>query len=174
MKFQIVNQILSKSFSGGKDFCPNPVENKNQIMKFLGFSKIWRKFSLKIYFQEKKNFEMKYILRISSQILENPKNFMISFFIPLSFNGVVWERICQVSSPKVCREKSVLITFIFLGNEITPSKIFPAIYSQTFPNPIPDQSQSHQSLPLKTKIQFYQNFLPAKQSANYSMFFRRL
>ena len=32
---------------------------------------------------------MKYILRISSQILENPKNFMISFFHPLSFNGVV-------------------------------------------------------------------------------------
>ena len=54
MKFQIVNQILPKSFPAGKDFCPNPVENKNQIMKFLGFSKIWRKFSLKIYFQEKK------------------------------------------------------------------------------------------------------------------------
>ena len=32
---------------------------------------------------------MKYILRILSQILENPKNFMISFFHPLSFNGVV-------------------------------------------------------------------------------------
>ena len=31
-----------------------------------------------------------------------------------------------------------------------------------------------QSLPLKTKIQFYQNFLPAKRSANHSMFFRRL
>ena len=29
---------------------------KNEIMKFLGFSKIWRKFSLKIYFQEKKKF----------------------------------------------------------------------------------------------------------------------
>ena len=40
--------------------------------------------------------------------------------------------------------------------------------------PIPDQSQFHQSLPLKTKIQFYQNFLPAKRSANHSMFFRRL
>ena len=32
---------------------------------------------------------MKYILRISSQILENPKNFMISFFHSLNFNGVV-------------------------------------------------------------------------------------
>ena len=59
-------------------------------MKFLGFFKIWRKFSLKIYFQKKKKiFEMKYILRILSQILENPKNFMISFSFPLSFNGVV-------------------------------------------------------------------------------------
>ena len=83
------NGILSKSFPAGKDFCPNSGDEKNEIMKFLGFSKIWRKFSLKIYFQKKKIFEMKYILRISSQILENPKNFMISFFHPLSFNGVV-------------------------------------------------------------------------------------
>ena len=48
------NGILSKSFPAGKDFSSNPVETKNEIMKFLGFSKIWRKFSLKIYFQEKK------------------------------------------------------------------------------------------------------------------------
>ena len=89
MKFQIVNQILSKSFSGGKDFCPNPVENKNQIMKFLGFPKSGENFLSKYIFKKKKIFEMKYILRISSQILENPKNFMISFFHPLSFNGVV-------------------------------------------------------------------------------------
>ena len=58
--------------------------------------------------------------------------------------------------------------------QITPSKTFPSIHSQTSPNPIPDQSQFRQSLPLKTKIQFYQNFLPAKRSANHSMFFRRL
>ena len=76
MKFQIVNQILSKSFSGGKDFCPNPVENKNQIMKFLGFSKIWRKFSLKIYFQEKKKiFEMKYISRNFIPVFGKPQKF---------------------------------------------------------------------------------------------------
>ena len=115
---------------------------------------------------------MKYILRISSQILENPKNFMISFFHPLSFNGVVLGENLSSLLSKGLSGKSVLITFICY--EITPSKTFPAICSQTSPNPIPDQSQSHQSLPLKTKIQFDQNFLPAKQSANYSMFFRRL
>ena len=32
---------------------------------------------------------MKYILRISSQILENPKNFMILFFHPLNLSGIV-------------------------------------------------------------------------------------
>ena len=117
---------------------------------------------------------MKYILRISSQILENPKNFMISFFHPLSFNGVVLGENLSSLLSKGLSGKSVLITFISSGNEITPSKTFPSIYSQTSPNPIPDQSQSHQSLPLKTKIQFDQNFLPAKQSANHSMFFRRL
>ena len=31
---------------------------------------------------------MKYILRISFQILENPKNFMISFFHPLNLSEV--------------------------------------------------------------------------------------
>ena len=31
----------------------------------------------------------KYIFESCLQILENPKNFMISFFHPLSFNGVV-------------------------------------------------------------------------------------
>ena len=117
---------------------------------------------------------MKYILRISSQILENPKNFMISFFHPLSFNGVVLGENLSRSffSPfqRFVGKKSFL-NFISSRNEITPSKTFPAICSQTFPNPIPDQSQSHQSLPLKTKIEFDQNFLPAKRSANHSMFF---
>ena len=44
---------------------------------------------MKIYFFQKKKkfFEMKYISRISSQILENPKNFMDFIFFPLSFNG---------------------------------------------------------------------------------------
>ena len=73
---------------------------------------------------------------------------------------------------------SVHSFFVILNVEkffqITPSKTFPSIHSQTSPNPIPDQSQFRQSLPLKTKIQFYQNFLPAKRSANHSMFFRRL
>ena len=115
---------------------------------------------------------MKYILRISSQILENPKNFMISFFHPLSFNGVVLGENLSSLLSKGLSGKSLFLNLIC--DEITPSKTFSPIYSQTFPNPIPDQSQSHQSLPLKTKIQFDQNFLPAKQSANYSMFFRRL
>ena len=35
---------------------------------------------------------MKYILRISSQILENPKNFMISFFHSLGLNGSCFGR----------------------------------------------------------------------------------
>ena len=109
------------------------------------------------------------------QILENPKNFMISFFHPLSFNGVVLGENFSRSSfflSKGLSGKSLFLNLIC--DEITPSKTFPSIYSQTSPNPIPDQSQSHQSLPWKTKIQFDQNFLPAKQSANYSMFFRRL
>ena len=120
---------------------------------------------------------MKYILRILSQILENPKNFIFSFSFPLSFNGVVLgENLSRSFFSPFQRfvGKSLFLNFISSRNEITPSKTFPSIYSQTFPNPIPDQSQSHQSLPLKTKIQFYQNFLPAKRSANHSMFFRRL
>ena len=56
MKFQIVNQILSKSFPAGKDFCPNSVENKNQIMKFWGFPKSGENFLSKYIFKKKKNF----------------------------------------------------------------------------------------------------------------------
>ena len=60
--------ILSKSFPAGKDFSSNSGDEKNEIMKFLGFSKIWDENSLQIYFSKKKKiFEMKYILRISSQ-----------------------------------------------------------------------------------------------------------
>ena len=127
----------------------------------------------------KKNFFFleKYIFESCLQILETPKNFMISFSFPLGFNGVVLGENLSRSSfshPQRFVGKKSFLNFIFSGNEITPSKTFPSIYSQTFPNLIPDQSQSHQSLPLKIKIQFDQNFLPAKQSANYSMFFRRL
>ena len=56
MKFQIVNQILSKSFSGGKDFCPNPVEKQKPNHEIFGVFQNLEKFSLKIYFQEKKKF----------------------------------------------------------------------------------------------------------------------
>ena len=55
-------------FQAGKDFSSNSGDEKNEIMKFLGFSKIGIDFSLQIYFSKKKKiFEMKYILRISSQ-----------------------------------------------------------------------------------------------------------
>ena len=139
-------------------------------MKSCFFSKIWRKFSLKNISKEIFFFLEKYIFESCLQILENPKNFMISFFHPLSFNGVVLgENLSRSSfSPfqRFVGKKSFFKSHL-------PSKTFPSIYSQTFPNPIPDQSQFRQSLPLKTKIQFYQNFLPAKQSANRSMFFRR-
>ena len=57
-------------------------------MKFLGFSKIWRRNSQNIFhFKNFFFFEKNYFQEISSQILENPKNFMILFFIPLGFNG---------------------------------------------------------------------------------------
>ena len=95
------------------------------------------------------------------QILENPKNFMISFFHPLNFNGVVLgENLSSLTFSPLQRfvGKKSFLNFIFSGNEITPPKTFPSIHSQTSPNPIPDQSQFHQSLPLKTKIEFDQNF----------------
>ena len=147
-------------------------------MKFLGFSKIWRKFLENIFHLKKKNFEMKYIFENFIPDFRKPQKFHDFIFSPPEFErscfGREFVKIVFFSSPKVCREKSLFLNLISSGNEITPSKTFPSIYSQTFPNPIPDQSQSHQSLPLKTKIQFDQNFPPAKQSANYSMFFRRL
>ena len=140
-------------------------------MKSCFFSKIWKEISLKNISKEKFFFLEKYIFESCLQILEKPKNFMISFSFPLSFNGVVLgENLSRsfFSHPQRFVGKKSFFKFHL------PSKTFPSIYSQTFPNPIPDQSQSHQSLPLKTKIQFYQNFLPAKRSANHSMFFRRL
>ena len=143
---------------------------------FGGFPKSGDEIS-KIYFFQKKKKNLKNNLeRIFIPDFGKPQNFMISFFHPLNLSGVVLGENLSRSSfsllPKGLSGKSLFLNFIC--DEITPSKTFPSIYSQTFPNPIPDQSQSHQSLPLKTKIQFDQNFLPAKRSANHSMFFRRL
>ena len=59
-------------------------------MKFLGFSKIWRRNSQNIFISKIFFFEKNYFQEISSQILENPKNFMISFFHPLSFTGKIF------------------------------------------------------------------------------------
>ena len=164
-----------RNLSRRKRFSAQTQGMKKQNHEIFGFfQNLDRFFSPNIFFQKKKIFEMKYILRISSQILENPKNFMILFFHPLNLSGVVLgENLSRSFFSPLQRfvGKKCFNNFHFLR---TPSKTFPSIYSQTFPNPIPDQSQSHQSLPLKTKIQFYQNFLPAKRSANHSMFFRRL
>ena len=128
--------------------------------------------SLKYIFFKKKKKNLKNNLeRIFSPDFGKPQKFHDFIFISPEF-----ERSC------FGREFVEIVFFLLVGKKSffkfhflrTPSKTFPSIYSQTFPNPIPNQSQSHQSLPLKTKIQFYQNFLPAKQSANRSMFFRRL
>ena len=132
-----------------------------------------RFFSPNIFFQKKKKvFEMKYILRIFIPDFGKPQKFHDFVFSSPEFErscfGREFVEIVFFLLSKGLSGKSVFNNFHFLR---TPSKTFPSIYSQTSPNPIPDQSQSHQSLPLKTKIQFYQNFLPAKQSANRSMFF---
>ena len=82
---------------------------KNEIMKFLGFSKIWRKFSLKIYFQKKKIFEMKYILRIFIPDFGKPQKFHDFVFSSPEFErscfGREFVEIVFFSFPKVCREK---------------------------------------------------------------------
>ena len=96
-------------FQPGKDFCPNSGDEKNEIMKFLGFSKIWRKFSLKIYFQKKKIFEMKYILRIFIPDFGKPQKFHDFVFSSPEFErscfGREFVEIVFFSFPKVCREK---------------------------------------------------------------------
>ena len=124
--------------------------------------------------RKKKNLREIYFRNFFSRFWKTPKNFMILFFHPLNLSGVVLgENLSRSFFSPFQRfvGKKCFNNFHFLR---TPSKTFPSIYPQTSPNPIPDQSQSHQSLPLKTKIQFDQNFLPAKRSANHSMFFRRL
>ena len=148
---------------------------KKQNHEIFGvFQNLEKIFSQNIFSKKKKIFEMKYILRIFIPDFGKPQKFHDFVFSSPEFErscfGREFVEIVFFSFPKVCREK-VFFKFHFLR---TPSKTFPSIYFQTSPNPIPDQSQSHQSLPLKTKIQFYQNFLPAKRSANHSMFFRRL
>ena len=54
-------------------------------MKFLGFSKIWRRFLENNFFQKKKNFEMKYILRISSPDFGKPQKFHDFVFVSTGF-----------------------------------------------------------------------------------------
>ena len=130
-----------------------------------------RFFSPNIFFKKKKNFEMKYILRIFIPDFGKPQKFHDFVFSSPEFERSCFGREFVKSPFQRFVGKKCFNNFHFLR---TPSKTFPSIYSQTSPNPIPDQSQSHQSLPLKTKIEFDQNFLPAKQSANHSMFFRRL
>ena len=81
---------LVEIFFRRKRFLPKPRRKQKSNHEIFGvFQNLEKIFSQNIFSRKKKIFEMKYILRISSQILENPKNFMISFFHPLSFNGVV-------------------------------------------------------------------------------------
>ena len=81
---------LVEIFFRRKRFLPKPSRKQKPNHEIFGvFQNLEKIFSQNIFSRKKKFFEMKYILRISSQILENPKNFMISFFHPLSFNGVV-------------------------------------------------------------------------------------
>ena len=55
-------------------------------MKFLGFSKIWRRFLENNFFKKKKKiFEMKYILRISSPDFGKPQKFHLSVFVSTGF-----------------------------------------------------------------------------------------
>ena len=151
-------------FKQGKDEIPNCKPNLVEIfsrrkkisvktqgkmkmtkMKSCIFSKIWKEISLKnisprnFFF-----FSWRNIFESCLQILENPKNFMISFFHPLNLSGVVlgenFSTMIFFSSPKVCREKSVLITFISSGlhrKRFLPFilKLFP-IQSQINHNPI--------------------------------------
>ena len=70
-----------------KRFTLNTQQRKNENMQFLLGSKIWRE-NFKIYFvsKKKKNFSIEIYFEIFLQILENPKNFMFSFFFLLGFN----------------------------------------------------------------------------------------
>ena len=97
------------------------------MMKFLGFSKIGMDFSLQIYFSKKK----KKILKIYFW-----KNFIPDFgkgqkFHDFVFSSPGFERTCFgrefvehdfFLTSNVSDEKSVLITFISSGNEISNSQ----------------------------------------------------
>ena len=121
-------------FQAGKDFCPNSGEMKNEIMKFLAFSKIGMDFSLQIIFQKKKKKNLKNNLEIiSSQILEKAKNSIISFFDPLNSDGVFGREFVEhdlFPDSNVSDEKSVLITFISSGNEIKLPTAIPALVAR--------------------------------------------
>ena len=93
---------------------------------------------------------------------------MISFFHPLSFNGVVLGENLSSLLSKGLSGKSVLITFISSGLR---RKFFLPFVFKTSPNPIPDQSQFHQSLPLKTKIELIKISSPQSEAQITQCFF---
>ena len=98
-------------------------------MKFLGFSKSGDKIQ-KYFSSKKKKFFFGNIFE-RDFFPDFGENFMISFFHPLNFNGVVLgENLSSLS--KGLSEKSLFLNLIC--DEITPSKTFPAIYFQTSPN----------------------------------------
>ena len=116
MKFQIVNQILSKSFPGGKRFLSKPRENENDENEILYFlQNLERNLSQKYFSKKFFFFSWRNIFESCLQILENPKNFMISFFHPLNLSGVVLGENLSSLLSKGLSGKSVLITFISSG-----------------------------------------------------------
>ena len=124
-------------------FPPEKISAQTQGMKKQNheiFQNLEKIFSQNIFFKKKKIFEMKYILRILSQILENPKNFIFSFSFPLNLSGVVLGENLSSLLSKGLSGKSVLITFISSGLRrklFLPFilKLFP-IQSQINHNPI--------------------------------------
>ena len=122
-------------FKQGKDEIPNCKPNLVEIfsrrkkisvktqgkmkmtkMKSCIFSKIWKEISLKnisprnFFF-----FSWRNVFESCLQILENPKNFMISFFHSLNLSGVVLGENLSSLLSKGLSGKSVLITFISSG-----------------------------------------------------------
>ena len=82
-------ESLEKSFPGEKDFCQNTGEMKMTKMKSCFSPKnLERNLSQKYFPREKKkNLRENIFQKFLLQILENPKNFMISFSFPLSLDG---------------------------------------------------------------------------------------
>ena len=83
-------------FSRRKRFLPKyrGIEKDDEIF----FQNLEMKFIFQIIFSKKKFFQKIFFQEIFSRFLEKAKNFIISFFIPLNFNGVFGERIWQASS----------------------------------------------------------------------------